>query len=124
MTPSMEPGLGSGVLEGARVSVGVSVNASVGVKMGECATVCVSVGCPGVGEASGSNVGEDHGAGCTDCVKTARVKATAVATAPELVPPGVAAPDKLQAHKHTVKRAETIIMNGLFIGKPPLEDLN
>jgi hypothetical protein len=117
-----------GVAEAARVNVIVAVRPIVGVKVGESAIGWVLAGCPRVGEESCRGVGEDNackvgddiGSGWADRVKTANVETTAVATAPELIPPGVAAPGKLQAHRQEVERMERNITNGLFIGEPPM----
>jgi hypothetical protein len=76
-----------------------------------------------VGEESCSKVGEDSGAGWADWVKTAKVKATCVATAPGLLPTWVADPGKLHAHRQEIMKAETNIINCLFIIKPPLDEL-
>jgi hypothetical protein len=77
----------------------------------------VLVGCGCVEVESCPEVGEDKAAGCADWVKTAKVIITCVATAPESIPPGVAAPGKLQAHRQQIKLAETNSKNGCFIGK-------
>jgi len=128
MAPSMEPGFGMGVLVGAGVSVFVGEGPIVGVKVGVNATVLVMVlvlvSWARVGEASCSKVGEDNGAGWADCVKTAKVWTTCVATTPESTPAGVVFPGKLQAHRQEVRRAETNSTNGLFIGEHPLDELN
>ena len=122
MAPAIEPGFGIGVAEGARVNVFVAVDPMVGVIVGEVAIVWVLVSCPRVGEESDSKVGEDNGAGCADCVKTAKVKTTSVATPSGLIGPGVATLGKLQALRHKVKRTETIFTNSLFIDGNPLEE--
>lgn len=124
----MEPGLGIGVLVGANVIVFVALGPIVGVGEGMGVVVWVLVGCPMVGEVSCSRVGEDNcckvckelGSGWADWVKTANVETTAVATAPELIPPGVAAPGRLQALMQEVKRTERRITDSLFIAEPPI----
>lgn len=119
MLPEIVPGLGMGVAEGATVGALVAEGPIVSVKVGEAAWIWVLVGCTKVGEASGCEVGEDSGVCGTDWVRAARVKTTPVATAPELICPGVAATGKLQAARQVTSRAEMIILYGLFIGEPP-----
>ena len=128
MAPAIVPGLGIAVLVGANVIVFVALGPKVGVREGVGVVVWVLVGCPMVGDVCCSRVGEDNGwkvckglgVGWADWVKTANVETTAVATAPELIPPGVAAPGRLQALMQEVKRTERRITDGFFIAEPPI----
>jgi hypothetical protein len=116
MLPSIEPGLGIGVLVGASITVAVGVTVIVNVAFGEKAAVAVFVGRSVVADV----VGEASGTCCAVAGANAvKVNATFVATMSGLVTSGVLTLGILHAPRDDTNRTKTNFFKGPCIDHPP-----